>query len=154
MANESDDLAGTDKGFDQLDRVRIFREIPQRPMATRIEHRIEVLLLHLTQSHCIGKLRLSSLVGIEASSKIGLKRRLIALRVKRRLATFRRRQGNLGTRISERIVRGCQFLQPKAGSSASIAKLIVRRQHHENFHRNLLMGLARAIDASQRGRDQ
>jgi hypothetical protein len=37
MANESDRLAGCNEGFDELDRIRIFGQIPERAVAAGVE---------------------------------------------------------------------------------------------------------------------
>ncbi len=138
MANESDRLAGRDEGFDQLDRIRILGQIPQRAVAAGVEDRIEVLLVDAVQAHSFCELRLGNLVSAEAPRKVCLEHRLVALRVERRLAALRRGEGDLGTGVLEDVIRRCQLLEPEAGLLAGITESVVGGEYHEDFHCRIL----------------
>jgi hypothetical protein len=46
VADKCDELVSGEEGFDQLDRVLVFREISHRATAARIEDRVVIFLLH------------------------------------------------------------------------------------------------------------
>ena len=47
MANGRNNLAGGRHGLDQLDRMRVFGQVPQRAMAARIKHRVKAARQYL-----------------------------------------------------------------------------------------------------------
>ncbi len=51
-------LAGGDEALDQPDRIRVFGEIPHRPVAAGIEDRVEIGLLDTVEANRPGELRL------------------------------------------------------------------------------------------------
>ena len=101
MADHSEGLAGGHEGFQQLDRVLVFGEIPHRPMATGIENGIEILLLDAVEAKRRGELCIRGRIGFEPAGQIGLEVRLVTLRIERRLTAFRRGEHDLGARVLE-----------------------------------------------------
>src|SRR4051812_10760436 len=81
-------LAGVVKGFDQLDRVRIFYEVPHGTMTTGIEDAVEVLGTDFAQLLGGCKYLLRGLIGLEPRHGGRLIFRQIALWVDRRLTAF------------------------------------------------------------------
>ncbi len=107
-------------------------------MAARIEHGVEVLLLHAVQPDGIRKARLRLLVTMESLRQLGLEGRLVAFGIEWRLAALWGREHHLGTCLEEGVVRGGELLEPKAGFTAGVAELIMRCQDYEDFHYLLL----------------
>ena len=97
-------------GFNQADRYRIFRQVPQWTMAAWIEDGIK---RRARQTRQCGRGRqrcLRSRVLFEATSRFGLRARLLAPWINRWLPTLRTRQGNFGPGILEDVIRCGEFL--------------------------------------------
>src|SRR5689334_7501340 len=129
MADEGDGLAGGDEALDQPDGIRVFGEIPHRPVAAGIEDRVEIGLIDTVEANRPGELRLGGFVGIEAARQFGLEHRLVALGIERRLAALGRRERYLGAGFLED-VKGCgKLFEPEAGLLAGVAELVMRSQN-------------------------
>jgi hypothetical protein len=143
VADHRERLAGSQEGFQQLDRVLVFGEIPHRPMATGVEDGIVIFLLDAIEAHRPVELGVGVGVLLEPPCDVGLEVRLVALGIERRPTAFGRCEGDLGPGILENIVGRSEFLQPKAGFAARVAELVVRGKNHQDFHnalRSLVVG--------------
>ncbi len=103
-------------------------------MPTRIIDRIIVFLLDRGELDRRGECGPGIGIRMETARLIGLEIRFVAFRIERRLATLRGCNGDVSTGFKEGIVGGCEFLEPKAGLAARIAKFVMRGENHENFH--------------------
>ena len=103
-------------------------------MAAGIEDGVEVLGLDAVEANRCRELRFRACVAFEPARKVGLKVRLVALRIERRLAALRRGKHYLGAGVLERVVGGGELLQPEARLTAGVAELVVRGQNHQDLH--------------------
>src|SRR6516162_9359060 len=138
VADQREGFAGGQEGFYQLDRVLVFGEIPHRPMTTGVEDGIVVVRLDAVETKCCRELRFRVRIGFEPMRKVGLKVRLVALRIEGRLVALRRGEHNLGAGFFESVVRGGELFEPEARLAAGVAELVVRGQNHQDFHELLL----------------
>ena len=88
MADRRHWLARLDEGFDQGDGGRVAGQVPQRPMASGVEHRIEVRCRYLVQLAGVGQQCLGFGIVLETLGHLGLSIRRITFRIQRRLATL------------------------------------------------------------------
>ncbi len=88
MADQRDGLPGRDGRLDERDRVLVFRKIPERAMAARIEDGIEPIVRDRVEPQRFGQRRLGGLVGLEPPRRLGLRVGLVAFRVERWLAAL------------------------------------------------------------------
>src|SRR5690606_9635839 len=109
-------------------------------MAARIKDGVEVTFLDRGELHGVRQYIAGLCVRLEPAGLIGLKARLVALRVERGLAAIRRCQDDLESSILEDVVGGGKLLEPEACLAAGIAELIVRCQNYQNLHGHSLWG--------------
>jgi hypothetical protein len=95
MADESDRLACAVSSFDESHGVPVFREVPERPMTTRVKDGVIVFVRNRRELDRRGKHGLGIWVGVEAAGQFCLEAGLIALRVEWRLAALRRGNSDL-----------------------------------------------------------
>src|SRR5262249_33546165 len=88
VADKRDGFAGSEESFDQTDRVLVFREIPHRAMAARIEDGVVVFLFHAVEAHSLIKLSFDVCVLLEPTGGIGLKAGVLTLGIERRVSTL------------------------------------------------------------------
>src|ERR1700678_3470636 len=138
VADQREGLAGGDEGFDQLDRVLVFGEIPHRPVSAGVEDGIVIFLLDAIEAHRLVELGVGGGVLFEPPCEVGLEVRLVALGIEGRTPTLGGSEGDLNARILEDIVRRRQFLEPEAGLAAGVAELVVGSKNHQDFHDALL----------------
>src|SRR5262249_10373087 len=89
VAKKRNGFAGSEERFDQLDRVLVFREIPHRAMAARIEDGVVVFLSHTVEAQRLVELSFGVRVLLEPTRDVGLKAGVLALGVERRAAALR-----------------------------------------------------------------
>src|SRR5215831_5783498 len=89
VADQGDVLAGGEEGFDQLDRVLVFREVPHRTMAAWIEDSVVVFLFYAIEAQGLVELGFGIGVLLEATGDDGLKAGVLALGIERRAAALR-----------------------------------------------------------------
>src|SRR6185369_1291594 len=94
------------------------------------------------EAHRRSELRLRGGIGFEPVGEVGLKLRLVALRIERRLAALRRGENDLGAGILEHVVGRGELLEPEAGLAAGVAERVVRGEDHQDFHAYLLRFLS------------
>src|SRR5262249_57776616 len=99
VADKRNGFAGSEERFDQLDRVLVFREIPHRTMAARIEDGVVVFLSDAVETQRLVELSFGVRVLLEPTRDVGLEARLVALGIKWRTAALRGCQGNPRARI-------------------------------------------------------
>ena len=104
-------------------------------MATRVEHRIEIIRPNIRQTPGVGQCLLGGRVIAKAIGLGGLCVWLVAFRIQRWLATGRGHQRDVGASVLEGVVRSGELFEPEAGFLAGVAKLIVRSQNHQDFHK-------------------
>ncbi len=141
MAHGGDWFAAGKRRFDERDRFRILRKVPERTMSARIEHAVKPLHGHGAQRHCVCEQGLGDAIRLEAMRGFGRGFRVIARRINRRLPALGRRQGQRRARIREDVVRCGEFLQPEPGLATRVAELTVRGQDHEDARRVASLGL-------------
>ena len=107
-------------------------------MTTGVEDGIVVVRLDAVETKCCRELRFRVRIGFEPMRKVGLKVRLVALRIEGRLVALRRGEHNLGAGFFESVVRGGELFEPEARLAAGVAELVVRGQNHQDFHELLL----------------
>src|SRR5262249_58865201 len=73
VADQGDELACGEEGFDQLDRILVFREVPHRTMAAWIEDGIVVFLFYAIEAQRLVELGFGIGVLLEATGDVGLK---------------------------------------------------------------------------------
>ncbi|MNN39071.1 hypothetical protein D3C81_1530950 [compost metagenome] len=134
MADQPQRLVGAVEGFDQCDGIGITRQIPQRAVATRIEHRIELRGVDLLQRQRRRQMLLRGAVLAETLGSRRLRIGRVAVRVQWRLAARWRCQGDLGAGILEHVIRCGEFFQPEPGLAPGVAELVVRSQYEQDFH--------------------
>ena len=88
VADQRDRLAGSKHRLDQLDRVLILCQVPHRAVAAGVEDGVEVLSLDAVEANRCRELRFCVCIGFEPMRKVGLKVRLVAHRIARRLAAL------------------------------------------------------------------
>src|SRR5215471_3588237 len=103
----------------------IFREIPHRAMAARIEDGVVVFLSHAVEAQRLVELSFGVRVLLEPTRDVGLKAGVFALGIERRASALGRCKGDLGTDILEHVVRRSHLLQPEASLTAGVAELVV-----------------------------
>jgi hypothetical protein len=101
VTDQCEGLAGSQEGFQQLDRVLILCQIPDRAVAAGVEDGIVVLGLDAVEANCCREPRLCICIGFEPMRKVGLEVWLVALRIQRRAPAFGRCVGDLGAGIFE-----------------------------------------------------
>ena len=138
VADERDGFAGADERFDQPDRIWVLGEVPHRPMAARIEDRVEIVLTDAIEPRRVGEARLGGLVRLEPAGEIGLKFGFIALWVQRRLTALGRSKRDLGSGVEKDVIGRSELFQPEACLSACVAEPVVRGENDEDFHGFLL----------------
>ena len=84
MADHRERLAGGEEGFQQLDRVLVFGEIPHRPMAAGVEDGIVVFLPDAIEAHRPVELSVGVGILLKPAGDVGLEVRLVALGIERR----------------------------------------------------------------------
>ena len=105
----------------------IFGQVPQRPMAARVEDCVVIVGLHRAEYDRRRQRRLCCGILAKALGGFGLRVRLIAFRVQRWLAALGRGQGQLNPGVLEGEIRGGEFFQPEPGFLAGVTQLIVGR---------------------------
>src|SRR5262249_35815701 len=120
------------------------------PVTTGVEDGVVVFLLDPVETHRPVELGFGVRVLFEPTGDVGLESRLVALGIKWRTAALGRCEGNLRARILEDVVRRGELLQPKAGLSAGVAELVMRRQNHQDFHGGLLWPFGRDLHGRYR----
>ncbi len=133
VADGSHRLAGVAEGFDEGDRNAILCKVPQRAVSAREEDRVEVLCTHVGEPDGVRKNRLRSLVALEARHRLGLARRVIALRIDGRLTAPGRSDGDLRARVEEHVVRRGELLEPEPGGLAGAAERVMGRENDQYF---------------------
>src|SRR5262245_26638773 len=100
MTNQRHGLSGGKEGFDQLDGIGVFGQIPHWAMAASVV----VFLFHTVEAHCLVELALRVRVLLEATGGVRLEARILALRIERRTAALGRGQSDLRARVLKLIV--------------------------------------------------
>ncbi len=139
MADQCNSFAGIVEGFDQSDRRRTLRQIPHGTVPAHIKHSVEVFRFHIRELNRARESSLRRRVLFEPRHRCGLILRQVALRIDGWLSPFGRSERQINTSISEYKVRGGKFFQPETGLATCVAELIVRREHHQDFHVCLLV---------------
>ena len=131
-------LAGGNEGFDQLDGVLVFGEIPHRAVAARIEDGVEVFLLDAVEANGLVELSFRGRVLLEPEREVGAEFGFVALGIERRPAAFRRCERDLNAGVLENVVGSRELFEPEAGLSSGVAQLVVGCDNHQYFHDCLL----------------
>src|SRR5262249_9997526 len=90
-------------------------------------------------AHGGGELRRRGRIDLEASRKVRPEIRLVAFRIKRRLATLRRGEHDIVAGVLECVKGGGKLLKPEAGLPAGVAELVMRGENHKDFQDFLLL---------------
>jgi hypothetical protein len=92
------------------------------------------VLFHVRQPNGLRKRLLRGRIFFESRLSLGLVLRQITFRIDRRLPALRRRERQLHASVAKDKIRRREFLEPKPSLLACVAQLVMRGQHHENFH--------------------
>ena len=133
MAHGGDRLAGVQHLLDQCNRGPVFGQVPQRTVATGVEHTVKIGCGYLGQLVRVRQCILRSLVFFKAARGVGLCVGRVALGVKWRLAALGRGQRDLDARVEEHVIGRCKLLEPEAGFFTGVAECAVRGQNHQDF---------------------
>ncbi|MCY1499859.1 hypothetical protein D9M68_338880 [compost metagenome] len=140
VAHGADRFAGCVEGFDHRDGMPVVHQVPQRTVATGVEEGVVVPRLQAGQHLGVGQRPACLVIVAKAAGRFGLRVRVVAFRVQRRVAALGGSQHHRGAGIAEREVGGGEFLQPETGLLAGVAQLVMGGQYHEDLHRELLAG--------------
>jgi len=134
MADRGERLARGEGLLDDLLRIRVVGEIPQRTVAAGIEDRVIGRRFDRRQQFGSGELLLGLGVGLEAARGLGLRVGGGRLGVDWGLAALGAGQGQRVSGILQDIIRRGEFFEPEAGLLAGIAKLVVAGEDHQDVH--------------------
>src|SRR5277367_2828054 len=90
MADNRDRFTSGKEGFNQFDRVGVFRQIPHRSMSAGIKDGVEIFLPDAVEANGLAELCFRGRVLFKPDCNVRTKLRLVALGVERRTAAFRR----------------------------------------------------------------
>ena len=134
MADQRHRLASRQRVLDDGFRNRAFGKVPERPMPARVEDPVERCDIDIRKFLSRSQLRLRLAVFLVAFGRRGLCIGLVGLGIERRLAACGTGQRDLVSGVLENVIGSSELFEPEARLVACVAKLVVARQDHQDFH--------------------